>query len=58
VFDERLLADFASLEPVYVDGVLGLVNLGGNFAAVHYRLVPVKSESAIIVMEKIPTLAT
>ena len=25
--DERLLADFSSLEPVYVDGVLGVVNL-------------------------------
>ena len=34
---EQLMADFACLDPVYVDGVAGLMNLGDNFAALYFR---------------------
>lgn len=34
---ERLMADFACLDPVYVDGIAGIVNLGTNFAQCFFR---------------------
>ena len=35
---ERLMADFACLDPVYVDGIAGLTNLGGgNFGTLYFR---------------------
>ena len=55
--DERLVEDFASLDPVYADGVLAFLNLGETFASVYYRFVPVKSEAGIVTLQKIPTLA-
>lgn len=35
--DERLMADFACLEPVYADGIAGLINLGENYGTLLYR---------------------
>jgi hypothetical protein len=42
-FDERVIADFACLDPVYVDGVVteGVVNLGTNFATPFFRWTPI-----------------
>ena len=34
---DQLIADFACIDPVYVDGVAGLMNLGENFAALYFR---------------------
>jgi hypothetical protein len=35
--NERLIADFACLDPIYVDGAAGFLNLGDNFATRYYR---------------------
>jgi hypothetical protein len=35
--DERLMADFACLDPVYVDDAAGAVNLGTNVQLLFYR---------------------
>jgi hypothetical protein len=42
-FDERMIGDFACLDPVYVDGVAieAVVNLGTNFATPFFRWSPV-----------------
>ena len=34
---EKLIADFGCIEPVYVDGVAGLLNWGTNFATLYFR---------------------
>jgi len=36
-FNERLLADFACLDPIYVEDAAGVVNLGTNFQLLFYR---------------------
>jgi hypothetical protein len=38
--DGRLIADFACLDPVYVDGMAGVLNLGANFASLYFRWTP------------------
>lgn len=48
------MADIAALDPTYVDGVLGLTNLGDNFGTVYFRYIPVKSERNLVVYEKVP----
>jgi hypothetical protein len=53
---ERLMADIAALDPVYVDGIAGLVNLGTNFGTVYFRFIPIKSENGLIMYEKTPVL--
>jgi hypothetical protein len=35
--NERLMADFACLDPVYVEDAAGVVNLGTNFQLLLYR---------------------
>jgi hypothetical protein len=54
--DERLLADYAALDPVYVDGIAGVFNLGPNFSTVFFRYNPVRTNSGIIVYERTPTM--
>lgn len=34
---ERLRAEFATMEPVYIDGIAGIFNLGENFATYYFR---------------------
>ena len=54
--DEKLIADFACIDPVYVDGVAGILNLGSNFGMMFYRLVPVYSDGFGIRLEQVPAL--
>jgi hypothetical protein len=54
--DDEAMAEFAALDPVYVDGRLGpLINLGANFGTHYFRWVPVPSEKGII-YRKVPSL--
>ena len=50
------LADFAAIEPIYVDGIAGVFNLGPNFATLFFRWIPVKSEGGIIGYERAPAI--
>jgi hypothetical protein len=38
--DAQLIADFACLDPVYVDGIAGTLNLGETFATLYFRWTP------------------
>ena len=53
---DRLMADFACLDPVYVDGIAGLMNLGANFGTLYYRWKAVCSNRNGLVYEKQPAL--
>jgi hypothetical protein len=52
--NDRLLADFACLDPIYVDGVAAILNLGPNFQMLFFRWVPTRSEHGVVTMEKAP----
>jgi hypothetical protein len=54
--DEGLLADIACIEPVAVDGLFGLVNLGETFLTCFYRWRAVKWENGVLVREKVISL--
>jgi hypothetical protein len=54
--DDMLLADVPCLDPVYVDGVAGVLNLGDNFGTVFFRFVPVKQDNGLIAFQRTPTL--
>jgi hypothetical protein len=54
--DAKLIGDFACLDPVYVDGIAGVTNLGTNFGTVFFRYVPVKSENGGMFYERTPVL--
>lgn len=54
--DERLMADFGCLDPVYVDGVAGVLNLGANFAMLFYRWAPMKQHGALVTCEQVPAV--
>jgi hypothetical protein len=56
VLGDRLLGEIASLDPVYVDGIAGAINLGTNFMLPFFRLIPVKTESGTIIMQRTPIL--
>ena len=53
---EKLLADFACLEPIYVDGIEKLLNFGTSFGILYYRWVAVRSEGGQTIYEKTPAL--
>lgn len=53
---EQLLVDFACLDPIYVDGVAGLLNFGASFGVLYYRWVAVRSEGGRMIYEKAPAL--
>ena len=53
---ERLISDFACLDPVYVDGIAGLMNLGANFGTLYYRWKAVSANHQGLVYEKAPAL--
>lgn len=50
--DDRLMADIACLDPIYADGVLGLVNLGTTFMEVFYRWRPLRAEGGVLIQER------
>lgn len=54
--DERLVADFGCVDPIYVDGVAGILNLGQNFGMLFYRMVPVCSEGGGIALQQAPAV--
>jgi hypothetical protein len=54
--DDKMLADIAALDPVYVDGVGGVTNLGANFGTLFFRYVPVKTENGGLLYERTPVL--
>lgn len=39
LLSERLRAEFGEMQPIYIDGVAGLLNLGDNFATYYFRWV-------------------
>jgi hypothetical protein len=58
-FTERLIADFACLDPVYVDGIFaeGVMNLGANFATPYFRWAPRgRGDNGDVSMERTPAL--
>jgi len=52
--NDRLLADFACIDPVYVDGIARILNLGTNFQILYFRWVPTQSEHGLVTMVKTP----
>jgi hypothetical protein len=56
MLSETLLGDYAALDPVYVDGIAGVFNLGPNFSTVFFRYNPVRTDNGIIVYERTPTM--
>lgn len=54
ITDERTLADIACIEPIPVDGVLGLINLGETFLTCYFRWRAVKFENGATVYERTP----
>jgi hypothetical protein len=55
---DRLVADLACLDPVYVDGIIleGVANLGPNFTTPFFRWVPTINSNGVMVMERSPAL--
>jgi hypothetical protein len=53
---DELLAEFAALDPVYVDGAVGLVDLGENFSTLMFRWVPVTSANGVLLYERQPAM--
>ena len=55
--NDRLVPDFACLEPTYIDRVAGILNLGSNYATLFFRWIPVRdSETGVIKYERSPAL--
>lgn len=51
--DNDMMADIACMTPIYVDGVLGVINLGANFMTCYFRWRAIRSdETGRIVYEK------
>lgn len=55
--DDSLISSFSSIDPIYVDGVCGFLNLGENFAQVYYRWQPICAEGCGFRYEKVPTVS-
>jgi hypothetical protein len=53
---EQLINDFACLDPTYVDGIAGVLNLGSNFSTLFFRWNPARTEGGVIAYERIPAL--
>jgi hypothetical protein len=49
---DELLGEFAALDPVYVDGAAGLVDLGENFSTLLFRWVPTTSANGVLLYER------
>lgn len=56
LIDEQLIAEFACLDPVYVQGIAGAINLGDTFATFYFRLAPKYTDNGVVVTERIPAL--
>ena len=57
MIDPTNIADFACLDPVYVDDCGGAVNLGTNLNLMFFRYVPVIREGAPVRFERTPCLS-
>ena len=53
---DAAFADYAAIEPMYVDGVAGVFNLGANFGTMFFRWTPVRSEDGPVMFERSPGL--
>jgi hypothetical protein len=42
------LADYAAIDPIYIDGIAGVFNLGANFGTMFFRWAPTRSEGGIL----------
>jgi hypothetical protein len=51
---DAAIADYAAIEPMYVDGVAGVFNLGANFGTMYFRWVPVRGDGGGITYERSP----
>jgi hypothetical protein len=57
--NERLIADFGCLDPIYVDGIFaeGVMSLGANFATPYFRWAPTGlAGNGGVSMERTPAL--
>jgi hypothetical protein len=53
---DTVFADYAAIDPIYVDGVAGVFNLGANFGTMFFRWVPVRAEGGAMTYERSPTI--
>jgi hypothetical protein len=51
---DATFADYAAIEPMYVDGVAGVFNLGANFGTMFFRWTTVRSEDGPVMFERSP----
>jgi hypothetical protein len=54
--DAQLIGDFACLDPVYVDGIVGTLNLGETFATLYFRWTPRPGENGQVLFERTPAV--
>lgn len=54
ITDERTLLTAACIDPVFVDGVEGLIDYGNNFGAVYFRRRAVRVENGHAIYEHEP----
>jgi hypothetical protein len=55
--DDNLLAEFAHIEPCYVDGLAGVCAVGGdNLAMMFFRLQPIGVDNGRVRLEKVPAV--
>lgn len=57
ITDERTLAAIACIEPIHVDGMIGVIDLGETFLTCFYRLRAVKFDAGQMVYEREPVLS-
>lgn len=55
--NDRLLADFACVDPTYVDEVGAVLNLGANFNMLFYRWTPVSAQDGRVQLEPTPAIS-
>jgi hypothetical protein len=53
---EQMIADYAAIDPVYADGISGVLNMGVNFASMYFRWMPTKGENGALMYEQSPCL--
>jgi hypothetical protein len=55
---EQMLAEISCLEPVYVDGIMGFINLGATFLIAFFRWKATRGENGLWRYERVPALVT
>lgn len=56
LLSERLRAEFAAIEPIYLDGIAAFIPLGTNFATYYFRWVPSQKDGGSVC--RVPALVT